>query len=207
MPSTLTAFAGACLLLFSACGGSAANEEGTPASAGAEDPGTAFHGAWELASIVRYSPDGEELSRNEESTGFIVYDPAGAMGVVIQGADRQAATPGTRATPEERLAAYRSYTAYFGAFTVDPEAGAVTHHLRASMNPNAAGSDYVRQLRVRRGPADAATACRRGRRDGSADLAKAAGPRRTHRRTPALHRLLAFRPAGTAGRSGRSRDC
>ena len=144
MPSTLTAFAGACLLLFSACGGSAANEEGTPASAGAEDPATALHGAWELVSIVRHSADGEELSRNEESTGFIMYDPAGAMGVVIQGADRQAATPGTRATPEEGLAAYRSYTAYFGAFTVDPEAGAVTHHLRASMNPNAAGSDYVR---------------------------------------------------------------
>ncbi len=93
---------------------------------------------------MRHSADGEELSRNEESTGFIMYDPAGAMGVVIQGADRQAATPGTRATPEERLAAYRSYTAYFGAFTVDPEAGAVTHHLRSSMNPNAAGSDYVR---------------------------------------------------------------
>ena len=144
MRSTLTAFLGACLLLLSACGGSTANEEGTPASAAAEDPGTAFHGAWELASIVRYSPDGEELSRNEESTGFIMYDPAGAMGVVIQGADRQTGTAGVRATPEERLAAYRSYTAYFGAFTVDPEAGAVTHHLRASMNPNAAGSDYVR---------------------------------------------------------------
>ena len=145
MRSTLTALFGACLLLLNACGGSPPAGAGASAAAAAdEDPAAAFHGAWELASVVRYSADGEELSRNEESTGFIMYDPAGAMGVVIQGADRQAATPGARATPEERLAAYRSYAAYFGAFTVDPEAGAVTHHLRASMNPNAAGSDYVR---------------------------------------------------------------
>ena len=145
MRSTVTALFGGCLLLLNACGGSPPAGAGAPAAAAAdEDPAAAFHGAWELVSIVRHSADGEELSRNEESTGFIMYDPAGAMGVVIQGADRQAATPGTRATPKERLAAYRSYTAYFGAFTVDPDERAVTHHLRASMNPNAAGSDYVR---------------------------------------------------------------
>ena len=43
------------------------------------------------------------------------------------------------------MAAYRSYTSYSGGYTVDPEAGTVTHHLRASLNPGGAGSDYVRQ--------------------------------------------------------------
>lgn len=130
-------------LLLGGCAGQAADE--VPAAAlPAADPGASFHGAWELASIVRYAADGEELSRNEESTGFIMYDPAGYMGVVIQGADRQPAT-GRPATPEDGLAAYRSYTAYFGTFSVDDEAGAVTHHLRASMNANAAGEDYVRK--------------------------------------------------------------
>lgn len=128
-------------LLLGGCAGPTADQSSAPAVAG--DPGAPFHGAWELASVVRYSGDGEELSRNESSTGFIMYDPAGTMGVVIQGADR-APYAGDEATPEEILAAYRSYTSYFGGFTVDPEAGTVTHHLRASMNPRGAGSDYVR---------------------------------------------------------------
>jgi hypothetical protein len=141
MRSTHFALIGVVLLL-SGCADPGA--DGAPAAAlPADDPGARFHGAWELASVVRYAADGEELSRNESSTGFIMYDPAGTMGVVIQGADRQPSTEG-QPTPEDRLAAYRSYTAYFGAFSVDPEAGAVTHHLRASMNPNAAGADYVR---------------------------------------------------------------
>ena len=128
-------------LLLGGCASPPADQ--SPAPAAADDPGAPFHGAWELAAIVRYSGEGEELSRNESSTGFIMYDPAGTMGVVIQGADR-APYAGEEATPEEILAAYRSYTSYFGGFTVDPEAGTVTHHLRASMNPSGAGSDYVR---------------------------------------------------------------
>lgn len=132
------------VLLLGGCAGPMTDEVPTAAASPADDPGAPFHGAWELASIVRHAANGEELSRNEESTGFIMYDPAGYMGVVIQGADRQPAT-GRPATPEDGLAAYRSYTAYFGTFSVDDEAGAVTHHLRASMNPNAAGADYVRK--------------------------------------------------------------
>lgn len=128
-------------LLFGGCASPPADQ--SPAPAAADEPGVPFHGAWELASIVRYSGEGEELSRNESSTGFIMYAPAGTMGVVIQGADR-APYAGEEATPEEILAAYRSYTSYFGGFTVDPEAGTVTHHLRASMSPSGAGSDYVR---------------------------------------------------------------
>ncbi len=131
-------------LLLGGCAGPAADEVPAAAALPDGDPGAPFHGAWELTSIVRYSGDGEELSRNESSTGFIMYDPAGTMGVVIQGADR-APYAGDEATPEEILAAYRSYTSYFGGFSVDPEAGTVTHHLRASMNPNAAGADYVRK--------------------------------------------------------------
>ena len=130
-------------VLLGGCAGPTTDEVPATVALPADDPGVPFHGAWELASVVRHSADGDELSRNEMSTGFIMYDPAGTMGVVIQGADRQPSAEG-QPTPEDRLAAYRSYTAYFGAFSVDPESGAVTHHLRASMNPNAAGADNVR---------------------------------------------------------------
>ncbi len=142
MRSIHCALAGVVLLL-GGCASPTADQSPVPAAA--DDPGAPFHGAWELASIVRYSGEGEELSRNESSTGFIMYDPAGTMGVVIQGADRPPYA-GDEATPEEILAAYRSYTSYFGGFTVDAEAGTVTHHLRASMNPSGAGSDYVRHF-------------------------------------------------------------
>ncbi len=142
MRSSLGVLVGVALLL-GGCAGPGTDEVPAAAAPPAADPGAPFHGAWELASIVRHSADGEELSRNETSTGFLMYDPAGTMGVVIQGADRGASSEG-QPTPEDRLAAYRSYTAYFGAFSVDPEAGAVTHHLRASMNPSGAGADYVR---------------------------------------------------------------
>jgi len=136
----------ACLclaLLFAGCAGQTADEVPSSAAASADDAAAPFHGAWELVSIVRHSADGEELSRNESSTGFIMYDPSGTMGVVIQGADRAPYAIG-EATPEETLAAYRSYTSYFGGFSVDPDEGAVTHHLRGSMNPGGAGSDYLR---------------------------------------------------------------
>lgn len=142
MRSIHCALAGVALFL-GGCAGPTVDESSVAPPAG--DPGAPFHGAWELASIVRYSGEGEELSRNESSTGFIMYDPAGTMGVVIQGADR-APYEGDEATSEEILAAYRSYTSYFGGFTVDPEAGTVTHHLRASMSPSGAGSDYVRHF-------------------------------------------------------------
>lgn len=138
------------VLLLGGCAGPTTNDAPAAAALPADDPGARFHGAWELASVVRHGADGEELSRNETSTGFIMYDPAGTMGVVIQGADRQRSAAG-QSTPEERLAAYRSYTAYFGNFTVDSEAGAVTHHLRASMNPGGAGSDYARQYSFEEG--------------------------------------------------------
>jgi len=130
-------------LLLAGCAGQTAEEVPASAAAAAADTAAPFHGAWELASIVRFGPGGEELSRNESSTGFIMYDSSGTMGVVIQGADR-APYAGDEATPEATLAAFRSYTSYFGGFTVDPDEGTVTHHLRGSMNPGGAGSDYVR---------------------------------------------------------------
>ena len=147
MRSSYCALVGVVLLL-GGCASPTSDEAAAALPAG--DPGAPFHGAWELASIVRYSGDGEELSRNESSTGFIMYDPAGTMGVVIQGADR-APYAGDEATPEETLAAYRSYTSYFGGFTVDSEAGTVTHHLRASLNPSGTGSDYVRHYSFEEG--------------------------------------------------------
>ena len=47
-------------------------------------------------------------------------------------------------TPEEARAAYAGFVAYFGTYTVDETAHAVTHHVEGSLNPGFLGTDQVR---------------------------------------------------------------
>jgi len=51
---------------------------------------------------------------------------------------------GTSPTPDEAKAAITSYTAYFGTYTVDENAGTITHHRAGSLNPGGLG-DFVRR--------------------------------------------------------------
>ena len=107
-----------------------------------------FAGTWELVGIERHGADGELLpSDSEDRVGYIMYDPAGYMGVVIQRGSRQAYAD-VRPTSEEAREALRTYTSYFGTFTVDAAKGVVTHHLRGSLNPSGAGSDYERAFEM-----------------------------------------------------------
>ena len=103
---------------------------------------------WELVGIERRGADGELLpSDSEDRVGYIMYDPAGYMGVVIQRGSRQAYAD-VRPTSEEAREALRTYTSYFGTFTVDEAKGVVTHHLRGSLNPSGAGSHYERAFEI-----------------------------------------------------------
>ena len=103
-----------------------------------------FAGAWSLAGIERRSAEGELLSPpTEDRLGYIIYDPAGYMGVTIMRPDRVPyAEDGP--TADEALAQFGSYSSYFGRFTVNEAEGIVTHHLEGSLNPSGAGSDYRR---------------------------------------------------------------
>ena len=149
MPRKLIAlFSLVSLVALSACGG------GAPASEPAEetpvvdvataDANSQFAGAWTLVKIERLDADGELLAPpDEERLGYIIYDPAGYMGVTIMPPDRQPYSAGQR-TPEQALAAYSSYSSYFGTFTVNEAEGFLTHHLEGSLNTRGAGSDYQR---------------------------------------------------------------
>ena len=111
---------------------------------GADDMTDRFTGTWELVGVERRDADGELLpADSRDRLGYLMYDPAGYMGVVIQTAGREAYASAAP-TPEEALETLRTYTSYFGTFTVDETAGEVTHHLRGSLNPSGAGSGYVR---------------------------------------------------------------
>ena len=69
-----------------------------------------FAGTWELVGIERRGADGELLpSDSEDRVGYIMYDPAGYMGVVIQRGSRQAYAD-VRPTSEEAREALRTYT-------------------------------------------------------------------------------------------------
>jgi hypothetical protein len=51
---------------------------------------------------------------------------------------------GTKMTPEEAWIALKDYIAYFGTYTVDEQAGTVTHHRLDSIQPGD-GGDLIRR--------------------------------------------------------------
>jgi hypothetical protein len=53
---------------------------------------------------------------------------------------------GPSPTPEETMATYRSYTSYFGPYTVNESEQFVVHHLAAAFNSGAVGTDFQRFL-------------------------------------------------------------
>ena len=75
--------------------------------------------------------------------GFLMYDPAGFMGVVIM-QDGRTPYADTRPTADEARMALSSYTSYFGPYTIDETNGVITHHVEGSLGPNGTGVDNRR---------------------------------------------------------------
>jgi Lipocalin-like domain len=78
--------------------------------------------------------------------GLLTYDAADTVSAQLMRRDRPhfAEDDWRCATAEERAAAWGSYFCYFGTYTVDEEAGTVTHHVEGSSFPNMTGTDQVR---------------------------------------------------------------
>ena len=108
----------------------------------ADDAAKRFVGMWRLVSITtsgQVNPD-----RGRHPTGFIVYDRSGNMAVQIMPDRNRPKYAGAQPTPEEAKAALTGYTAYFGTYTVDVQAGTVTHYRKGNINPGAI-TDVVRR--------------------------------------------------------------
>ena len=106
-----------------------------------------FVGAWRLVSVEGQPP--QLPGAYDRPTGLLIYDASGVMSVqVVMKASRKPFAPSNQgrrtATPEEKAAAFETYAAYFGTFTVDDEAGTITHHLEDSLIPGRQGTDNVR---------------------------------------------------------------
>ena len=108
-----------------------------------------FAGAWRLISIEGTSPVTPRVY--DRPTGMIMYDPSGRMAVQIASqAHRKPFAKGIRSgTPEEKAAAFDTYIAYYGTYTVDAKAGTVTHHLEDRLAPGGRGVNNVRYFEFR----------------------------------------------------------
>jgi hypothetical protein len=103
-------------------------------------------GHWSLVSLEVVAGQETEYPLGRDVSGVIMYDAAGHMAVQIMRADRPLFASGDQAagTPAELSAAVKGYVAYFGSYTVNENAGVVTHHLTGSLFPNWVGSSQRR---------------------------------------------------------------
>ena len=97
-------------------------------------------GAWRY---VGTRINGGNWDRGANPKGMIYYGPHGEMAVQIA-PDVERKRAGDVTTPEEAKIALTDYIAYFGTYTIDEQAGTVTHHRQASLQPGDSG-DLVRR--------------------------------------------------------------
>jgi hypothetical protein len=106
-------------------------------------------GTWRLVSYERReSPDAAWTRRfGDHPKGYIMYDATGHMMVEFEKMPppaKFASGDDWNPTPDEARAALLGYIAYFGTYTVDEAAQAVTHHVEGSLNPSYFGTDQLR---------------------------------------------------------------
>ena len=89
----------------------------------------------------------ESGNRNEDRAGsWILYTPTGHMMVHLMAREGRTPYAGDTPTPEESLAAYRTYGGYFGPFTVHEDADPqyVVHHQEGRSRPVSGVTDAER---------------------------------------------------------------
>ena len=85
-------------------------------------------GAWRY---VGTRINGSNWDRGANPKGMIYYGPHGEMAVQIA-PDVERKRAGDVMTPDEAKLALTDYIAYFGTYSIDEQAGTVTHHRQAT---------------------------------------------------------------------------
>lgn len=104
-------------------------------------------GEWTLVSWTGIDGDGNLVRHGGESpTGELIYLPSGRVAVQIQHDGREGfgSRKWTAGNQVERAAAYATYNAYFGTFSL-PEPGVVVHHVEMAIHPDQPGMDKRRK--------------------------------------------------------------
>mgnify|MGYP002622156815 CR=1 FL=1 len=114
-----------------------------------------FVGAWRLISAEFRAEDGTlaESPYGAEPEGLLIYDAQGSMSAQLAQKGRKPFAIADRmaGTDDEVRAAFQSYQAYYGRYTVDERAHVVTHTVVQSLLPNWVGTEQRRFYKFKDG--------------------------------------------------------
>ena len=114
----------------------------------AQDAFEAFVGGWQLVRWTTFHRDGtEEYPFGKDAIGQIMYTADGHMSCHLMKANRPLfGKPSVYQVTDEELGhSMRAYTGYFGTFSIDAEAGVITHHVAGAWYPDWLGSIQPRR--------------------------------------------------------------
>jgi hypothetical protein len=102
-----------------------------------------FVGSWKLVSWELTDTAGNILyPYGRDAVGRITYDAAHRISIQIMRRGRSNFTSKPfQSTVEEAAAAFKSYFAYQGTYSIDERRGVVIHKVEASLYPNQTGLD------------------------------------------------------------------
>ena len=106
-----------------------------------------FAGTWQLVdSYSERAGARAPFPLGSGVSGRLHYDLAGTMAAQLMGGGRaEFSSRDPRAVSDgEYRAAFQSHTAYYGRYTIDAQAGTVTHHVEGATVPNWPGQDQLR---------------------------------------------------------------
>lgn len=102
-------------------------------------------GFWKLINLERRTAKGGVSITSPGMTGFLVYTASGHVMVHMTDPYRRR-NVGETPTADETMATYRTYTSYFGPYSVNESGGYVVHHLAAAFNSGVEGTQFQRFL-------------------------------------------------------------
>jgi hypothetical protein len=107
-------------------------------------------GTWKLVSWTYKNEKGEEVDYfGKDSTGILTYDEHGYMNAQLMKSGRSQFSSDSinGGTPDEALAAFNSYLAYFGKY-YEQSPGEMVHIVEGSLFPNWIGNKEVRYGKI-----------------------------------------------------------
>lgn len=120
----------------------------------AEQAFAAFLGGWQLQLWTTFHADGsKEYPFGSDAIGQIMYSADGHMSCHLMQANRPLfGKPSVYQVGDEELGrAIRAYSGYFGTFSIDADAGVITHHVAGAWYPDWLGTDQPRRYAFDRG--------------------------------------------------------
>jgi hypothetical protein len=121
------------------------------ASAQDKGPVAAIVGTWKVVTYEdRTEGQPVKYQFGEKPRGLLMYDATGHMSIQLMKVPhpKVAARAEEQVTPQEKIALYDAYTAYFGTYTVDAKRGVVTHHVEGDLADVFIGTDQQRPFEI-----------------------------------------------------------